>query len=465
MSGYQLIQKHYEELLRIMDCIKVGIYITDGDGNTLLVNRESEKTGGLSREDLDGKNMEELINIGYVTDSSVVKVIKSRSEENIIQQLGEGGQVFITGVPLMQDGKIDLIICTERDITETINLEQLLKQTEEKAERYGTELEYHRKRNLAESEIVYKSFEMKTVVEKAMRIARIDATVLLTGESGTGKELVANLVYKYSKRNDKPFIKVNCAAVPENLLESEFFGYEAGSFSGAHANGKAGIFELVNGGTLFLDEIGDLPIQLQSKLLRAIQEKEIRRIGGSANIPVDVRIIAATNIDLVKAVEEGKFREDLFYRLNVIPIQIPPLRQRKEDIEELALYFVNKFSKEYKIKKDIIPEAVNVLKNYEWPGNIRELKNVIERIFVAYEGAQINKFQAQSQLLVRQQIVEEKRADRDEGTLQERIEAYEMELLTDLLSKHKPARVAHILKVNKSTISRKMKKYNIEVKP
>lgn len=464
MSGYRLIKEHYEELLQILDCVKVGIYITDNKGNTILLNKESEKTGGMSREELIGKNMEELIQIGYVKDSSVLKVLNSRNEENIIQELGEGGQLFISGVPLIENGEIDLVVCTERDITETINLKELLRETEEIAEKYGTELEYHRKKSLnVDDELIYKSFQMRAIVEKALRVARIDTTVLITGESGTGKELVANLIHKNSNRIGKPFIKINCAAVPENLLESEFFGYEKGSFSGANTSGKAGIFELVNGGTLFLDEIGDLPIQLQSKLLRAIQEKEIMRIGGSVNIPIDVRIIAATNINLAKAVEEGKFREDLFYRLNVIPLEIPPLRDRRDDIEELALHFVSKFNKEYKMNKEISSEAVMTLKNYEWPGNVRELRNVIERIFVVYDGVQINKFQAQSQLSIRERDVDFYR-EKYIGTLDEIMEAYEKELLVNLLSKYNAAHVANLLNVNKSTISRKIKKYNIKAR-
>jgi transcriptional regulator with PAS, ATPase and Fis domain len=301
---------------------------------------------------------------------------------------------------------------------------------------------------------------MRTVVEKALRVARLDTTVLLTGESGTGKELVANLIYKNSERTGKPFIKINCAAIPENLLESEFFGYEKGSFSGANKDGKAGIFELVNGGTIFLDEIGDLPIMLQSKLLRVIQEKEIRRIGGNVNIPIDVRIITATNLDLAKAVEEGRFREDLFYRLNVVPIVIPPLRERKDDIEKLTIHFVEKFNKKFKMNKQISPEAISILQSYDWPGNVRELRNVLERIFVAYDGRMISKSQVENQLPIRKQDPENIKG-KYTGTLDQIMDAYEKELLISLLNKHRPVDVANLLGVNKSTISRKIRKHNI----
>lgn len=463
--GYRLIKEHYEELLEILDCIKVGIYITDGSGNTLLVNTESEKTGGLSREELIGKNMKELIEIGYVEESSIHKVMKSHKEESIIQSLGDGGQVYITGVPLLKNNKLDLVVCTERDITETNNLRELLKETEEIAEKYETELEYHREREVnAEGEIISESFAMWTVTEKALRIARLDTTVLLTGESGTGKELIANLIYKNSRRNKEAFIKVNCAAIPENLLESEFFGYEEGSFSGASKQGKIGIFELANRGTLFLDEIGEMPVQMQSKLLRALQEKEIMKVGGKETIPIDIRIITATNTNLKKAIEKGKFREDLYYRLNILPIDIPPLRERKEDIDKLARHFVDKFNRDYKLNKDISDDAIELLESYQWPGNVRELRNVIERIAVGFDGPHINRFQVQRQLF-NDKPAEYKADSEITGTLEELMNAYEKEILSEVMGKCSNAsEAARILNVNKSTISRKLAKYRIQSK-
>ncbi len=464
MTGLKLIREHYHDLLEILDCIKVGIFITDESGNTLLMNAESQKTGGMTREELIGKNMKDLIDIGYVEQSSVLKVIESGKEENIIQSLGEGGQLFITGVPLARNGKLDLVVCTERDITEMANLKELLKEKEEIAEKYETELEYRRKREMeAEGEIVSESFEMKNVIEKALRVARLDTTVLITGESGTGKELFANLIFKNSQRNDRPFIKVNCAAIPENLLESEFFGYEKGSFTGASMGGKIGIFELANHGTLFLDEIAELPIQMQSKILRALQEKEIMRIGGKETIQLDIRIITATNVNLKKAIEDGKFRGDLYYRLNILPIDIPPLRMRKGDIGVLARYFVDRFNKEYKCNKYISQDAIEMMENYSWPGNVRELRNLIERMVVGFDGAHIGRFQVQRQL-TGDRPLSDKTAEGCEGGLEHMLEAYEKEILSNMIIRHKNAsEVARILNVNKSTISRKLKKYGINI--
>jgi len=463
MTGHRLIVDHYNELLEILDCIKVGIYITDGNGNTMLLNKESQKTGGLSRDELRGKNMKDLVEMGYVEESSVLKAMKSHAEENIIQKLGEGGQLYITGVPLIKNGKLDIVVCTERDITETISLKELLKETEKIAEKYESELEYFRKKSLDnDGEIICESFEMREVLEKAIRIAQMDTTVLLTGESGTGKELIANMIFKNSGRKEKSFIKINCAAVPENLLESEFFGYEKGSFTGADKNGKIGIFELAKGGTLFLDEIGDLPIKMQSKLLRVLQEREIFRVGGKENIPIDVRIIAATNIDLKKAIKEGSFREDLYYRLNIIPIDIPPLRIRKSDIRQLAFHFVKRFNKIYKMEKVIMNDAVKALENYDWPGNARELSNVIERIMVGFDGTNITKFQVERQL-PHGEMPGEKLHKKYNGTLQEMTDLFEKEILVDLLSRNSASDVARLLNVNKSTISRKIKKYGIGI--
>ena len=229
--------------------------------------------------------------------------------------------------------------------------------------------------------IIGKSKKILELVDIIKQVSKTPATVLLTGESGVGKEVFARAIHNLSDRADKPFIKINCAAIPEDLLESELFGYEKGAFTGAHTQ-KKGKFELANGGTIFLDEIGDMPLLLQSKLLRVLQEKEIERLGGSKPIKVDVRIIAATNKDLEKMVYEGTFREDLYYRLNVVHIKIPPLRERKEDIPVLVFYFLNKFNKMYNKNLTISKELLDVFINYSWPGNVRQLQNTIERMVI-----------------------------------------------------------------------------------
>jgi len=231
-------------------------------------------------------------------------------------------------------------------------------------------------------EIVGTSKRMQEVFKLVGRVAKSDVTVLITGESGTGKELIARAIHRYSDRKDRPFLAVNCAALPPNLLEAELFGYERGAFTGA-VSSKKGLFEQANGGTLFLDEIGELPLELQAKLLRVLQEKEIRRIGGERTVKVDVRIVAATNRNLEEEVKKGNFREDLFFRLNVVTIELPPLRERREDILPLALYFIRKFSKEFKLPvKELTERAVEWLMSYDFPGNVRELENMILRAMI-----------------------------------------------------------------------------------
>ena len=227
--------------------------------------------------------------------------------------------------------------------------------------------------------LVAESSAMKEVLRVAMQVAHSDATVLIQGESGTGKEIIAKAIHLNSPRKDKPFVVVNCPSIPENLLESELFGHVRGAFTGA-VKDRVGKFQLANGGTLFLDEIGDLRLELQAKLLRVLQEREIERVGDSRPIPVDVRIIAATNRDLLELVREGRFREDLYYRLSVVPITLPPLRERKEEIPYLVDFFLRRFAPDRRFEID--PEFIRLLENYPWPGNVRELENVIERAVV-----------------------------------------------------------------------------------
>lgn len=459
----KFIDKNYSDLLEILNCLKVGVYITDGKGNTLSLNDESCKTGGLTREEVQGKNMKELKRMGFVEDSVSLKVLKSGKEEEMIQNLGDGDKVFVTGVPLYHDGEIDVVVCTERNITETLTLKELLKERDKESAKIKEEIEYLKARNMTMwGNMIAEDEETKELAKKAVRVAKLDTTVLLTGESGTGKEVFANFIYQNSGRVGKPFIKVNCAAIPENLVESELFGYEGGAFTGADRKGKMGFFEMANHGTLFLDEVAEIPIHLQSKLLRAIQEREIIHVGGDRTIPVDIRLITATNRDLKSAVENGTFRGDLYYRLNVMPIELSPLKGRKKDIKALAMYFVETFNKDYKLSKTISDEAIEVLQQYSWPGNIRELENIMERIMISFDGQEITRNQVEQMTGIA--------ADRDrdiesfEGkSMTELLEDYERLILEEMMSKYKRAsEVGRKLKMNKSTLSRRLSKYGIE---
>ena len=462
MKYSEFLKENYSAIGDFIKYIKTGIWITDSKGKVIMVNEESLKTGGLKREDVIGKTTEELLEMGYILDdSSVLKAILSGKEESIVQRTGEGSMLVATSVPVFHEGELDIIICTEMDITDVIKLKALLDKQKSIAQKYKSEImRIKNQLNTDSDEIVSYNLEMIRIKEMAIKIGAMDATVVITGESGTGKEVVANLIQKNSKRADKAFIKVNCAAIPETLFESEFFGYEKGTFTGANVNGKMGIFEMANGGTLFLDEIGELPLAMQSKVLRVIQEKEVRRIGGEENKPVDVRIIAATNRNLKKEMEKGNFRSDLYYRLFVVPINIPPLRQRKEDIAPLTNYFLNKFNAMYEVKKEISSEAIKAMEKYNWYGNVRELRNIIERLVVSVAGNTISAFQVEMCLKEDNFNNAEPVKNGENATLDELIENYEKQIIIQAVEECGTlTAAAQKLNVNKSTISSKLKKY------
>lgn len=311
----------------------------------------------------------------------VLKRIKAMQLEMPVIMITAHGTID-TAIKSMKEGAFDYI-------TKPFDIDELIMQAEKAMEmgRLKDEVKYLRNQvdeSTGNIEYTSNNPQMEQIYSLIDQIAQSDATVLVTGESGTGKEVVARLLHKKSTRAKKAFIPINCAALPENLLESELFGYEKGAFTGAVSR-KLGRFELAQGGTIFLDEIGEMSLNMQVKLLRVLQEKEIQRVGGNVSIKIDARIIAATNKNLSEAIAEGKFREDLYYRLNVVPIELPPLRQRTEDIEKLADKFIKKYDKEGRIK-GILPDTMELLKAYKWPGNIRELENVIERIVILNRG-------------------------------------------------------------------------------
>lgn len=308
--------------------------------------------------------------------------------------------------------------------------------------------------------IIYKSEKMKSILDVVNKVADSNATVLITGESGTGKELIANALHFGSNRNNKPYVKVNCGALPENLLESELFGHERGAFTGAVSK-KIGRFELADGGTLFLDEVGELTHSIQVKLLRVLQEKEFERVGGTDTIKVDVRILAATNRNLLEMVKKGEFREDLFYRLNVIPIEIPPLRDRKEEIPSLVDFFVNRYSTN--IKKGEIKfsdEALEALVNYKWKGNIRELENFIERLIILNDGKIIKIPDLPKEILCYRSESTEFIIP-DEGI---NLDEVERSLIIQALKKanNNQTKAAKLLGITRHTLLYRMEKHNIK---
>lgn len=450
-----------KEIQGIIDCIHDGIYVTDGDGVTLMWNQaEIDYTDKWELKNCIGKNVREMVEEGYWDKSICLEVMKSGKTESFIQQV-DGKRVLTTGIPYFEDGKLTRIVATDRNISELEELQDKIKAAEDKIERYKTRYEYERNigRPAAE-ELVFKSDVMADVVNSLYKVAAKDVTVLIQGESGCGKEMIADFIVKNSKRVKNPFIKVNCGAIPDTLIESELFGYEAGAFTGASPKGKIGLFEAAEGGTLMLDEIGELPLNTQAKLLRVLQENELIRIGGNKTIPINVRIIAATNADLKQKIMDGQFRADLYYRLNIVPVEIPPLRDRREDIEVLVKHFFDMHNKKHKTDIYLEEGALEAFMDYEWPGNVRELKNLIERLIVTADGKSIDKTSAVKQIYNDDIMAKMMVSDL---SLQEQMENFERKLLETALEKAgNGSGVARLLKINKSTVSKKFKKYDIK---
>ncbi len=450
--------EHIDELNAIIDSSYDGIFITDGQGIVLRINRAYERITGIKAAEVIGQDMNELVARKFYDQSATVLVIEQLKSITINQRVRGNHQILVTGNPIFdKHGKLCRVVTNVRDITELVNLQDQLKATKEQTRKYKAELSHLRAMQVDEKRLVFLSGAMTRAVELAHKIATVDSTVLITGESGTGKELIAKLIHKQGKGLDKPFIKINCAAIPENLIESELFGYEGGSFTGARREGKPGLFELAHTGTLFLDEVGDLPPQVQVKLLRVLQEREVVRIGSGQAIKVDVRIISATHRDIRKMVRADQFREDLFYRLMVIPLHLTALRDRKEDIPVLIPFFMNKFNRHFGFHKVINPQTVNKLVAYSWPGNVRELENVIERMMVTAPGDELTDDLLPEDIFVRRNLPKS-------GTkLKEAVEQTERYLLADAFKKYGSWKLAaEVLGVDRATIFRKVAKYGLK---
>lgn len=376
---------HFIDFEEICDNLPDAIYIADKKGTTVYVNDSYQQMSGVNKKEVLGENVHQINREKKLYSNGVIpSVLKNKKHvETIGTMIRTQTPVYINGFPVFdENGDLKYAVACDRNTDQLEIVKDQLIRLKDSRQLQEDELQYLRTQQLKQSELIFKSPQMYQAVSAALAVAPTDATVLITGESGTGKELIANQIYQAGSRRDKAFLKVNCAAIPDTLMESELFGYEPGSFTGASRKGKTGIFELANHGTLMLDEIGEMPVPMQAKLLRVLQNHEVNRIGGSKPVPVDVRIIAATNRNLLQCVKENTFREDLYYRLNVIPIHLAPLRERREDIEVLADHFLKIFCKKYNKQIEMYSSAFHMLNEYDWPGNTRELENIIERVVV-----------------------------------------------------------------------------------
>lgn len=454
------------ELDAIIESSFDGIGVIDADGTLLRVNKAYCQISGLTLEDTGvGLNIRELEERRHVNPAVGLMVFQEKKPVTIKQKIKTGKEVLITGNPVFDEGgNVFKVICNIRDMTELNNLKAQADDYKNFKERYCTELQELRARQLAHDHIVAQSLEMQKVLELAQRVALVDSNVLITGDTGVGKEIIAKVIHKTSPRTDGPFTKINCGAIPENLLESELFGYMDGAFTGARKGGKVGIFEYCNQGSVLLDEIGEMPLGLQVKLLRVIQEQEIFRIGDTSPRKIDVRIIASSNKDLKKMVDLQQFRADLFYRLNVVSIEVPPLRERLEDIIPLAIYFLEKFNGRYQKSRRLDPETYNVLESYSWPGNVRELENLIERLVVVLQEDVVPAIEVVNLLKIEDTTASEKLLLRvnDLLPLEEAREMVEKKLLFRALQECGSTRkMARALGVTHPTILNKLHKYGI----
>ncbi|SEM20090.1 PAS domain S-box-containing protein [Syntrophus gentianae] len=387
-----VINNEFKELNSIFQDSYDGISVVNKHGRVTRVNKAFERLTGIKIKNVLGVDLYKIKKEGTYFDPTVaLKVLETGKPVTILQKFAQGKEIMAIGNPVFdENGKVIWVVVNLRDVTELKQLEEKLRKTQELNAQYLFEMESMRKKYTSEHCLVSKSKEMEKIIELATRVSMVESPVLIHGESGVGKEIIANVLHNMNtKRKKAPLIKVNCGAIPKELIESEFFGYEPGAFTGASRCGKPGMFELANKGTIFLDEIGELPLGLQVKLLRVLQEHEITRLGGVKTIKIDVRVVAATNRDLEMMIKDKSFREDLYYRINVIPIRIPSLRERKDDIAPLLFHFLDIYNKKYDLKKSLSDEVVECLLKYEWPGNVRELINLIERLVVTTDVQQI----------------------------------------------------------------------------
>lgn len=430
-----------------MDNCLDSFHVTDPEGNILFVNKTFERRSKTSKKAIIGKSVAEMEAQGFYRPSAVRIALREGRPITMVQG-GPGGDAIVTATPITdENGKVVLCVSNAR-FTDELSLLDKYYKGKEKISDYS------------EKTLVSKSETVSKLYEAARQVAKTDSSILVTGETGTGKSMIARYIHENSGRTKGKFIELNCAAIPENLIESELFGYESGAFTGAKKGGKPGLFEMADNGTLFLDEIGDMPLNLQGKLLHAIQNRTITRIGGTVEKTVNVRILTATNKNLEKLIEEGLFRSDLYYRITVVPLYMPALRERKEDIDELVKSFLLLFNSRYGRQVEIADMALEILNDYRWPGNIRELENLIERLVVTDRTGVIGEDTLPSHIKIMTDGAQEAVKVNRIVPLQEALEKVESQLVEMAFSKYPSTyKVADALGISQSGASRKYLKY------
>jgi len=454
-----------QQLKTIFKASHDGIWVCDGHGKVIDINEASEKLNGIHAKHIIGKNVTDLVNGGLFDRSVTLEVLKTKRQVSVIQEIKRTKKILLaTGTPAFDDeGNIFLVVVNERDMTQLNAIQKQLEQSRMVTEKYKNKLAELSLLELKDQEIVAEDKKMRQVLHLALKLAHLSASdILILGESGTGKGLLAKFIHKNSNRSKKPFIQINCAALPENLLEAELFGYEKGAFTGARQEGKAGLFELAHEGTLFLDEIGDLPHSLQAKLLKYLDDHEVMRLGGLKSKKIDCTVIAATNRDLEGLAQQKRFRRDLFFRLNTFTIRIPPLRERTDDIFELVNFYMQKYGKTYRLNRRISPDALKVLQAYPFPGNVRELKNILKKAVVMSENESVDEMINQSLSVDAGHCVTPSVHAHQGKGMTDQVLDVEKEILQNAMTHCKSTRqMARYLKISQPTVVRKLKKHRL----
>jgi PAS domain S-box-containing protein len=446
----------FQRMLAVLESSFDGIFLADADAKAIWCNHSYEVISGLKAEQVVGQSMQEIETSGVISKSCTLLAMERGEAVTIDQSFRTGKHAIVTSTPIYDHkDMITMVVTNVRDISELIELEESLKKQKSIAERYESEISVIREQLLQLPELVADDPKTLNLLRIVGRAANMDTVMLILGETGVGKERIASYIHRKSPRCNQNFIRVNCGAIPENLAESELFGYERGAFTGANREGKPGLFEVADHGTIFLDEVGELSLNLQTKLLRVLQEREFTRVGGNKPVKVDVRVIAATNSNLLKAVEAGKFREDLYYRLSVFPVVVPPLRERKEDIPRLAANTLRELNQHYAKHKRISSEAYAALNSYQWPGNVRELRNVIERAFIMSDESEISV--SDLALFYGSEPI---KSIEGSGSFQEQVEHFEAQLIAETIKEENSIRgAARKLQMDPATFLRKKQKY------
>ena len=470
--GSSIINKDQDKRERLIfetirDISSDGFLVVDENGIILTINPAYCHFLGVKQVDFLGRPVTELI-----ANSKLPNILKTGVQEvNVVDRIilpSEKGEkvekyVLATRTLVRNEGKVVAAVGQVRFSKETVDLASKFQLVDEELQFYKEELKRITNENYSFKSIVGSSSTLKDVVEVARKAAKSDFHILITGETGTGKEVFAQVIHYHSKRWSKPFIKVNCAAIPANLLESELFGYEEGAFTGSRKGGKKGKFELANGGTIFLDEIGDMPIAMQAKILRVLQEQEIEKLGSEKTIPISVRVIAATNQNLYEEVKKKNFRDDLYYRLNVIPLHLPPLRDRIEDIPILAQYFLDELNQRYGSNVTMRETEKGLLQKHSWPGNIRELRNTVERMYCLSDDADMMSTQIPG---VRVAPIKEDRKRTLTRPLSAYLEEIERQIILDTLEEedYNIRKSAQRLSVHRGTLYNRIEKLHIPIR-